>query len=577
MRVVKDSNKEPGETMKAIGSTLAALAILILAFGSSLAVGEVKASLDRDRISLGDTLRLTLTATDGEELDIANLKPLSTDFEILQRSSSSNTSITNGRLSQTRQLIIDLTPNREGDLQIPALQVGQRTTPAIPIVVGPAAVAHSDGATVLFEAEVDQDTVYVQGQIILTLRVQQSIGLERRNISELKLNNAFVKPLEQRSFQRTIEGRQWLVDEVRYAVFPEQSGTLDISAQLFSGRVTEPRRGFFDRGRGGQLVRRSTQPIAINVLAKPASFKADTWLPVRNLTLEETWSTPPDELQVGESATRTIKIMGEGAQGAQLPPVLFTPIDGLKYYPDQPQISEQEVPSGLLGIRQDSAAVVPTRAGNFVIPEIRIPWWNVETKQMQYAVIRERKIIVTPGDAADNPIPINPQPRKIDVNPNTPISTTADPWQQNRLLWPILAAISTLGWLLTGAYLWRLRRARPSKEIVETNNISEKTAFKQILATSMTGNAMELRAAVIHWAASLYPDPPPVSLEQVAALFKDEELGLELKLLDSKLYGQGQDNWSGDRLTNCIRRLRSAFRKRSSQSEGQLRLYPDRN
>ena len=153
--------------------------------------------------------------------------------------------------------------------------------------------------------------------------------------------------------------------------------------------------------------------------------------------------------------------MGEGAQGAQLPPVLFTPIDGLKYYPDQPQISEQEVPSGLLGIRQDSAAVVPTRAGNFVIPEIRIPWWNVETKQMQHSVIRERKITVTPGDAADNPIPIDPQPRKIDVNPNTPISTTANPWQQNRLLWPILAAISTLGWLLTGAYLWRLRRARP--------------------------------------------------------------------------------------------------------------------
>ena len=93
----------------------------------------------------------------------------------------------------------------------------------------------------------------------------------------------------------------------------------------------------------------------------------------------------------------------------------------------------------------------------------------------------------------------------------------------------------------------------------------------------MASNAMELRAAVIHWAASLYPDLPPVSLEQVDALFKDEELGLELKLLDSKLYGQGQDNWSGDRLTNCIRRLRSAFRKRSSPSEGQLKLYPDRN
>ena len=50
---------------------------------------------------------------------------------------------------------------------------------------------------VLFEAEVDRDSVYVQGQVILTLRLQQAINLDGRSISELELDNAFVKPLEQ--------------------------------------------------------------------------------------------------------------------------------------------------------------------------------------------------------------------------------------------------------------------------------------------------------------------------------------------------------------------------------------------
>ncbi len=120
--------------------------------------------------------------------------------------------------------------------------------------------------------------------------------------------------------------------------------------------------------------------------------------PPGSLTLEENWSTSPEQLRVGESATRTIRIQGEGLQGAQLPPILFAPTDGLKYYPDQPQISEQEIPDGLLGIRQDSAAVVPTRAGTYLIPEIRIPWWDTQSEQVQYAVLPEREITVTAAE-----------------------------------------------------------------------------------------------------------------------------------------------------------------------------------
>lgn len=562
--------------MKPIGNTLTALVILILASASSIALGAVQASLDRDRVALGDTLQLTITATDNEDPGEANLAPLTSNFRLLQRSSSSNTSIVNGRLSQSRQLIIELTPIRQGKLQIPALQVGQSTTAAIPVTVGPQSEAHTEGATVLFEAEVDEETIYVQGQFILTLRVQQSINLERRSISELKLDNAFVKRLEQHSFQRNIDGRQWLVDEVRYAVFPEQSGTLEVPAQVFSGRITQGRRGFFDMGQSGQHVRRSTKPLSINVLPKPASFTAETWLPVRNLTLEETWSTPPDELRVGESATRSIRILGEGAQGAQLPPILFTPIDGLKYYPDQPQISEQEVPSGLLGVRQDSAAVVPTRAGSYLIPEVRIPWWDTQTKEVKYALLPGRSITVAAGEPVNTPVEEATHSPAIDITPATTITTTAAaPWQVKSLFWPALAAMSSLGWLLTLGYLWRQHRLRRPEETAEPDNSSEKKAFKQLLAAGMAGDATAVRGAVIDWAASMRPEAPPVSLEQVDRMFRDDELSRELKLLDSQLYSPEQDNWSGNSLTDCVRRLRSASHKANSQSAEHIRLYPE--
>ncbi|MEZ5572456.1 MAG: BatD family protein [Halioglobus sp.] len=562
--------------MKFISNTLFASLVMLVTLAAGLAHGAVTANVDRNRVSLGDTLRLTITATDDEEISDQVLNPLQTDFEILNRSTSSNTSIINGRISQSRQMIVELAPRKEGTFQVPALQIDGKTTSPITIAVTPATDTHSDGQAVVFEAEVDHDSVYVQGQIILTLRVQQSVNLEGRSVSELKLDNAFVKPLEQHSFQRTINGVPWLVDELRYAIFPEHSGTLEIPAQVFSGRIDQGRRSFFDIGRGGQQVRRSTQPLSITVLPKPASFGTSDWLPARNLTLQENWSIEPDKLHVGESATRTIRIVGEGLQGAQLPPVMFTPIEGLKYYPDQPNISEQETSNGLEGIREDSAAVVPTQAGRYVIPEIRIPWWDTQTDQLQYAVLPERTITVLaaqPGhDAPSNAIPATAG----DVNtvvPATPSYPAALP--QQPLIWQILFAVSTLGWLVTALFLWRRRAPTDATYPRAVENVAEKQAFKQLLLACAAGNAPEARAACVSWANALAPERKIVSLEQVAELFRDQDLTAQLTSLDATLYRPESATWVGDALADCARRMRRHHDGQRPDASEQLKLYPD--
>ncbi len=562
--------------MKPISHTMTFLVALTLALGGNVALGAVTAKLDRNKVSLGDTVRLTITATEDEELDDADLRALLGDFEILQRSTSSNTSIVNGRMSHARQVIIDLTPTREGNLQIPPLHVGQSTTPGLPVVVSAAPDTHTGDQSVVFEAEVDQRNVYVQGQVMLTLRVQQSVNLEGASIPELKLDNAFVKPLEQHSFQRTIDGRQWLVHELRYAIFPEQSGTLEIPAQVFSGRVEQGRRSFFDIGRDGKLVRRSTEAISINVLPKPESFTAATWLPSRHVTLEENWSTSPEHLRVGESATRTIRIQGEGLQGAQLPPILFVPTDGLKYYPDQPQISEEEIPGGLMGIRQDSAAVVPTRAGTYLIPEIRIPWWDTQTEQVQYAVLPERKITVTAAEPSATPNVPTAEPAAV-TEPGAAVAVPPVVSQEQTTIWQILSAVSTLGWLTTLFYLWRRRDAGAKEPLIPADNTSEKHAFKKLVTACANGDPAGARAAVIAWANAFNPDAPAVSLEQVARQFGDEEFARELKQLDARLYSPDQGNWAGSSLADCARRLRGGDRHATKSDTEELRLYPGAN
>ena len=573
MKVVNDKNRALGEMMKPISNLLAALVILIMTFGGSPAMGAITASLDRDRVALGDTLRLTIIATENEKLKDADLRDLTENFEIIGRSTNNSTSIVNGRMSQTRKVIIDLMPKRAGSLYVPSIRMGQNSTQSIRIQVNPASAAPTGEQTVVFEAEVDKDSVYVQGQVILTLRIQQSINLDGGNISELKLDNAFVKPLEQHSFQRNIDGRPWRVNEVRYAIFPEKSGTLEIPAQVFSGRASRGRQSVFDLGGGGQLLRRNSKPISINVLPKPSSFTADTWLPTQSLTLQETWSSEPNELRVGESATRTITIVGEGLQGAQLPPILFTPIDGVKYYPDQPTIEDQELTDGLVGIRQDSAAVVAIRPGTFLIPEIRIPWWNTQTEQLEYAVLPEREINVAAAEITDLTAEPVLSAIPIDITA-TPLTNPTRHWLGGPI-WPIVSAISTLGWVLTLLYLWRVRRSTAPNKPHAPDTSAEKQVFKQLLAVCADNNAARTRGAIIDWAAACTPTASPVSLDEVAKLLGDEEFTREIDRLDTCLYSSDQAHWDGTSLADCLRRLRRASGHGGNETAEPIKLYPN--
>jgi hypothetical protein len=563
--------------MNRFGKVVAALLTAALVLLGTSARAEITASVDRHQAALGDTLRLTISATDGEDIGDIDLSPLEQDFELLGRSMSTNTSIINGRYSSSVDLSLDITPRRQGTLTIPALQLGSRATNSLQIAVGAPPSGGGGNEPVVFEAEIDRDSVYVQGQVILTLRVQEAINLEDRSITELQLDNAFVHTLEQQSFRRTINGRPWIVHEVRYAIFPEQSGTLTIPVQTYSARERDPRRSIFDMGSGRQL-RRQTEALQVEVLPRPAGYPNADWLPAQELTVQENWSTPPEQLRVGESATRTVTIRGLGLQGAQLPPILYPATRGLKFYPDQPEITDGEAATGLVGTRVDSVAIVPTEAGNWSIPELRIPWWDTSSNELRYAVLPARELTVAPAGPAT--VPDRPAARvaaapDIDTTTAPPAINTAGASADQSRLWQIVSAVTALGWLLTLAYLVRSRRrAAPARSATGTVQASESRAFKAALATCASGDAANARQAVIAWSARLAPQRPPLSLAQVAALFDEPELTAALENLDKALYSDTGATWDGTVLAQCLRQVRSRNAADNRSDEQELQLYP---
>lgn len=541
---------------------LLSLCFLVLA---ASAEARLTATVDRTEIALGETLRLVLSGDDGEHPEEVDLAELQRDFEILQSSSATNARFINGQQTVTRTLELDLSPLREGIMTVPGFTSGGRSSTPIAIKVSPAPKVAIGDELVYFDAKVDQTEVYVQAQVLLTITLQQAINLDNRAVSELDIDNAYVETLEQKSFQRRVGGRLWQVTELRYAVFPQQSGTLSIPAITFGARELLPGRSLLG-ARLGRRVALETKPITLNVKPVPDSFPGETWLPARSLSLESSWSTPPDALGIGDSTTRRIEIKAEGLQGSQLPPITSLGqrlnLQGLKFYPDQETIEQREINGGLEGYRLQSEALVATQSGTWELPEKVIPWWNTETDQLEYARIPSTEVAVAGVDPTNTGTVTTP-----------PVSADHDTLSLVALLpWQIATG---LGWLTSAALaflLWRNRRVTGGTATERNSNVGTERNLVSLKVACSRHDARAARDALIAWGRSRFELDTPITLTQLATSV-DAVLASEIRHLDEALFSPTAGRWNGDALFDAVR---GQNKQRAGQQVEGLDLYPTR-
>jgi len=218
---------------------------------------------------------------------------------------------------------------------------------------------------------------------------------------------------------------------------------------------------------------------------------------------------------------------------------------------------------------------VPTRAGRWQIPELRIPWWDTDTNELRYAVLPGREIEV--AAAATNTATATPAPLPVPTASVVPdaggiasIPLTGD---HDSRLWQIAGIVNGVGWLLTLAYLVWSRRKSPRLTAAATEQLGERAAFKTLLSCCAGGDAPGARRAVIEWAGALLSRPGLASSSQVATVLADPSLTAALAALDTALYRDGPSRWDGAALAQAAKQLRKRHRK-TPAAEPELRLYP---
>ncbi|MCB1642737.1 MAG: BatD family protein, partial [Xanthomonadales bacterium] len=201
------------------------LAWLCLLFALPALAQPLQLQIQRDQMSLGETLGVVVSSDIGLDLNQLDLSPLQRDFEVLGRSSGTQISMVNGTTTRTSTLELQLRPLREGRLQLPALQLdGQQTQPAVvdvvPTPVSGDQLDPQQDFMILLEADSEQP--YVQQQITLTVRLYYGVALSDGSLSEPSSDSAVVSRIgRDEIYASQVGGRNYQVLQRRYAVIPQ--------------------------------------------------------------------------------------------------------------------------------------------------------------------------------------------------------------------------------------------------------------------------------------------------------------------------------------------------------------------
>ena len=268
------------------------LSLLLLCL-EPLQAASFSAQVDRNQLNLGESVELILESTDHVQFSTPDLSPLKPLFDLLSSKQVSRISTETGTERHITQWILTLGPKQIGSLTIPPLSLGQQQSAPIHLYVQ-APSEHSIAALepVYIDTQLDQDEVYIQAQVVLTLRIYHAIPLfSDSNLTPLLLDNARVEQLGRpRTFEQHINGVRHGVIEISYAIFPQQAGLLDIPEQIFSATLAghNPYSLTPFTAQPGQRIKVKSARIPIQVKDIPSSFPKDAlWLPAQHLSLKQ--------------------------------------------------------------------------------------------------------------------------------------------------------------------------------------------------------------------------------------------------------------------------------------------------
>lgn len=511
---------------------------------------QVTASIDKNPVVANESFVLEVVADDDVNTNALDTSSLMQDFIVGRTSVSTQTSMINFKTTRTTKWSTVLIARKAGTYTIPALNVeGEQTTPIALTVLAAADPSASKQQDLFITTDISAKEIYVQQQVTLTVKLHFATELKRGSLTEPSLENANITQVgTDKESDTIINGKRYRVIERTYAISPQQSGELILKTPVFSGEIlvqTNRRSSFLSFGET-KPVSVIGEDITLNVRPIPLDYQGQ-WLPSELLTMHQEWQPANDEFKVGEPMTRTLTLTAAGLSEEQLPELNMIMPPGLKVYPDQATLHTGMNNNRLVSQKAQNFAIVASRAGEYKLPEITIPWWNTVTNKFQKAVIPAQTIKVK-ANTDFNPSTFAPAANEQSVSNQAPATVIVK--EASYLQWVFLTL-----WLLT-SFAWFISYQR-NKTPTKPGNKAAKTndCYLNLMSACKQNDGEKALKLIVPWAKTLNGLTDISTLEEATSLINLSEFTQAIQDLQQCYYGKSATQWQGQLLLQLIQQV----------------------
>lgn len=533
--------------------------IFFVVFATSLFAEDVAVKLSRNKVGMNESFSVEFILA-GRLSEKPDFSPLEKDFDVLSQSSGFQTTIINGNFSETMSWNLVLMPKNEGELILPSIQFGKEQSLPQTIQVSKTESPKKEDPLYITAEIRTTGPFYEQMPLIYVVRLYSSHTSLHGALSELKLNDpdAIIKQFgpdnQYEVFDQT--GKRRLVVERQYSVIPQHAGELIFYPVIFEGS-TQTVPSFFNMQTNFTRIY-SNQETA-DVKPMPASFQNSAWLPAYLVSLKEEWSKNLSALEVGDPVTWTITLTADGNFATQIPDIPLNTDKNLKIYPDKPELSNQVTATGFSGVKQIKFALIPQKAGEFVLPEIKVDWWDVKEEVKKQALLPARHVLVKGAQVEEEPVAIAKKP--VSDFEKVLLEEKSIPSASSLIFFGMAAGCLIVCFI--GFFFYRKWAVNPLRQ-----------ARKALKKACLANHAKDAEYYLLYLMKKYEPGLKPVNLMSIKPLFSTD-LQHAVDRLYCTLYGE-EKNWDGRVLLKAFYSFKPK-KKKSAKTEKSLalqELYP---
>lgn len=405
--------------MKRIISIIISSLLFLLIF-SALAFGaeeEFRLDIDNLYLSEGTSTNLVVSLKDAKGAELIEVEGLD-NFEVLSRKSGTQTTIINMKRSYSREYHYVIMPKRVGEFTLQGVvKYKGKTyrTNKLEVKVEKRKISHKqENSNIFIRTTLSKDKIYFGQKVILKYDLFTRYNLDNYGFLDNPNFNDFISQVKNQDQLKAnyvyLDGKKYIKYEVRQVILtPTKTGTLEIPSYPFQANISTG--DFFSSSKATYF---KTESKSIEVLPLPQEGQPDDFTGIVG-DLELDSNLADNEVKYGDSTTLNIKLSGD-VNLDSLDKALDKDISGFEIYQSQKDKKEEIRGMEYYAEKNFDIILVPKKSGELSLPELKIPYFNPERKEYEYATVAEKTIKVS-GQAKQaqqslttNSNPINQSP-----------------------------------------------------------------------------------------------------------------------------------------------------------------------